>query len=509
MKIIKKKYISIVLRVIVILIIIFLYLYKLGDIPAGLFCDEALIGYRSYELINKNLSGFINPFFYNHFQYIYGAVLVYATFPFIKLFGLNDFSVRLASVFFALLSLYVIYITLKTMKARCKVFSVVLFAMTPIFFHLSRINFGHLFSFFFLALGYYFYTKSKPWLSGLSFAASLYGHSSFVLGILALLFSIILSEIIFNKLNLNKYKSIIIILFVFLFFSLPLVKMSLTNPIYLKRLKDKNQNTLTFLSKEKIINIIKNYPKYYSYDFLFSKGEVGMPGSFITRHSIPGSGSFYKVSLPLILLSFAILLTYKQKQNKYYIPFFILFFLYPLPDIITTNINSPPYSFSISPTVIFYPFLISYGLNFLDLAKKYLNIKRLLIILSIIFLVEFIGFYKNYLTYPLKSSDYWGWQYGPKEIISYFLKEKNNYDELFMTGSFNEPDIFLKFYDPKGICSNCFIGSINRYDSNKKQLFALRPEEFNNYPQFKTKIKKIIYYPNNNSAFYIIEVKKS
>ena len=249
MKIIKKEYISIVLQTVVILVIIFLYLYKLGDIPAGLFCDEALIGYRSYELLNKNLSGFVNPFFYNHFQYILGSLPVYGTVPFIKLFGLSDSSVRLASVFFALLSLYVLYRTLKVMKANYVILTVIIFAITPIFFHLSRINIGHMFPFYFLILGYYFYVKSNAWLSGLSFAISLYGYGSFILGTSALIFSIILIEIIINKFEFKKYRKILIILFIFILSSLPLVKMVITNPQYLKRLKDKNQNTLTFMSK--------------------------------------------------------------------------------------------------------------------------------------------------------------------------------------------------------------------------------------------------------------------
>ncbi len=81
-------------------ILIILYFYKLGNIPSGLFCDEAVIGYRAYEIINNDTSGFINPFFYKHFHYVLGALPVYGTVFFVKLFGLNDHSVRLSSVFF-------------------------------------------------------------------------------------------------------------------------------------------------------------------------------------------------------------------------------------------------------------------------------------------------------------------------------------------------------------------------------------------------------------------------
>jgi hypothetical protein len=113
-----------------------------------------------------------------------------------------------------------------------------------------------------------------------------------------------------------------------------------------------------------------------------------------------------------------------------------------------------------------------------------------------------------YKKYPLYSSDFWGWQYGPKEIINYFITQSRNYDELYMTGYFNAPEIFLKFYDPKRECFNCFIGGRDKFNPKKRQLFALRVEEVEQHKkEIKNfRIKKIIYYPNGSKAFYIGEV---
>jgi len=74
-----------------------------------------------------------------------------------------------------------------------------------------------------------------------------------------------------------------------------------------------------------------------------------------------------------------------------------------------------------------------------------------------------------------------------------------------MTGYFNAPEIFLKFYDPERKCRNCFIGGVDKYNSNKKQLFAIRMEELEDVKS-NYKIKNIIYYPNREKAFYIIEL---
>ncbi|KKQ01460.1 MAG: hypothetical protein US11_C0008G0017 [Candidatus Roizmanbacteria bacterium GW2011_GWA2_36_23] len=72
-----------------------------------------------------------------------------------------------------------------------------------------------------------------------------------------------------------------------------------------------------------------------------------------------------------------------------------------------------------------------------------------------------------------------------------------------MTGYFNAPYIFLKFYDPEAICPNCQIGGIDKIDSNKKQLFAFRVEEVDKIYNRNFIKKKIIYYPDGKEAFYI------
>src|SRR3990172_7431047 len=194
------------------LLIVPIYLYKLGKIPYGIFCDEAKIAYEAYLLIHQNVSDFINPLFYHHFDYVFGTLPIYATVPFIELFGLNDFSTRLASVVFAISSLILIYSILGLLGSRFRLLAVLLFALTPIFFHVSRTNFGHLPSLFFVLLGYYLYLVCKTRksyiiavLSGLSFGLAAYGPAGWVVGVLLFLFVIIISELVEHRLNWKKY----------------------------------------------------------------------------------------------------------------------------------------------------------------------------------------------------------------------------------------------------------------------------------------------------------------
>jgi len=118
----------------------------------------------------------------------------------------------------------------------------------------------------------------------------------------------------------------------------------------------------------------------------------------------------------------------------------------------------------------------------------------------------YLAYYQNY---PLVSSDFWGWQSGPKEMISYFLDHAPEYDEFYMDSRFNGPEILLNYYirDPY-LRDKSFFGGLEKLDLHKRQLFGIRREAFveiANKDNFI--IKKIVKYPNGNDAFYVIEHK--
>jgi len=494
-------------------IIAIFYVLSLGKIPTGFFCDEAEIGVRAYQLIHGDFSHFVNPFFYNHFNYNLGSTTVLATAPFVSIFGLNEFAVRFSSVFFSLLALLVFYKLLLKYKVPLPWLITLYLAFTPFYFHISRINFGHLPSLFLLFLGYFFYFKGKKRnhyyiLAGFSFGLAMYGHVAYMItGILGM-FSLIASEFIWRNKRGDKKRLRIVSLFLisFIIVFLPVLAM-MKNSHFILRLKEKNGGNVHFFSVSKVIQVAENYPKYYSFNYLFLKGESGLPGGFIKRHSIPDNGVFYKISLPILTLAFFsfLFIDKNRKRKKLFTPFFLLFFLYPLPDLITTKSTSPPYTLALFSTLPFFTFIIAYAfLVIKKYLKKYLFVFGL--IFSLVLIIEASFFYKSYLVYPLRSANYWGWQYGPQPIINYFKKNRRNYDELYMTGYFNAPQIFLKFYDPQHQCSNCFIGGINQYNPRKKQLFAFRVEEEVDLAT-KFNIKKVIFYPNGKEAFYIGEFK--
>lgn len=76
-----------------------------------------------------------------------------------------------------------------------------------------------------------------------------------------------------------------------------------------------------------------------------------------------------------------------------------------------------------------------------------------------------------------------------------------------MTGDFNEPSSLLSFYNYDGKCSKCYIGGVDSIKRDKRQLFAIRVDELSDFADHINdySIKKTIYLPNGEKAFYILQ----
>lgn len=502
----------------IIICLTYLHLSSLKFIP-GTFGDEALIGVQAYQIVHGDWSGFVNPFYNRHFEYVIGALPVYTTAPFVALFGLNDFTIRIAPAAFGLLSLILLYGVMGKLKLGWfpKIYAVLLYSSSPIFFHVSHTNFGHTFSLFFILSGYYFFLGKKFVLSGILFGLSIYGYLGYSIAIFILLSGLIISEIWKNQLEIKKYFGIAVLLISFIAASTPQIYMILTNPDFTKRLIQKNVNNGQFLTRQKLINMAKLYPGYFSKEVLFEKAEVELPGGFVSRHSIKGHGLFLPVSLALILL--AVTAPFLPGQNKYkYLPFYWLFLLFPLPDLITASPNNPPYPFSLYTTSYFLPFISAFSLDRwrqrISTDKKGIIKITLALILTLITLSQFWSFWTDYSTYRLYAADYWGWQYGPSEIIKYFTDHQNEYDELILHSAFNGPEALIPFYDPEKKCPKCELGGILKYSADKKQLFAFRVGEeiksLEAYPKLKLVFHPQVYiYLSNGQPEYKIGVFKA
>lgn len=517
------------------------YLRDLGRNPFGFFCDEALIGLRARRLLDGTGQDGGFSVFYDHFGTVAGALPVYATAPFVWLFGLNELSVRSASAFFMLATFAVVYRTFRLLHVAAPWLPVLVFALTPVVIHLSRVNFGHTPSLFLIALGYYLYlqgrTGRRPWLSAIGGAAmglSAYGYPGFYVATTVFIGILAASELAFVRLRLRHARHVLVVTGAALLCLAPIFHAAWTNPDFANRFEAKDTAGYGLVSAERAGSMVQNYAKYYGADFLFETGETGLPGAFIMRHSVVGAGLLSWMSLPLLLaglLGFLLVRDTDRERKRAFAPFVLLAFLFPLPDLLTTRSSDAPYTFAVFTGVLLIPFVVAYGLDLLVsqgepqgstaparlrdsgrmrvsslLAAIRTRIASVRTITTLVLIGAIFFLFGTYARYPLVSSDYWGWQAGPREMIGYYLDHLDQYDTFYMEGMFNESAIFLDFYieDPR-IRQDAFIGGQDHLDTSQRQLFGVSRQTFENeWNPGAWVIVHVVTYPNREIAFYLV-----
>lgn len=514
------------LILLVLLFVFFLKIQNLSNNPAGFFADEASVGYDAYMLLTTGADRNRDklPLFFKGFNYDNVSPFhVYLTVPFIAIWGLNEFAVRFTPVFWSTLEILFFYLLLKEIiNDKFALLGALLLGISPWHFHLSRINMGDFYSWTMLTtLAYLTFIKliksnNKIMLaaSAIFFALACYSYTpARMLGPLLIVISYLIL-LIKKGFKLSSCFLIICILVL-----IPFIYFHLTNSYSLQRLKDtmgvdiKNDKFTNVMKKNTIIIIYKKYINHFSDDFLFNKGDTDFPGQFIRRHSIAGMGLLHPYQKIFILIGVIWLLFYIVFKKRYELLLVVVLLLvFPVPDSLTND--NTPYATRSYLGIIPFHMLIIFGIYALyELLVKIKPQKKIikfsfLISLSIIVALSVNQLINNFNKNPLSTSDFWGWQYGSRDIVAYFSEHEKSYDDLIMIPAFNAPGIFFKFYAPNG-CVKCKIGvPDNFYVSGKRQLFAVTPAYMASHPDYIYKPVKTIYYPNGNAAFILSEIAK-
>jgi 4-amino-4-deoxy-L-arabinose transferase-like glycosyltransferase len=493
-----------------------LRLYRLDTVPPALFADEASIGYNAFTISRFGHDEFGQklPVFFKAFGEYKGPVQIYTTVPFVWALGLNEWSTRLPSVLYGMLGVLVIYLLSKELFRQhssgklIALCSALLLAISPWHIHMSRISFEGLMPFvFFTTLGTYFFLKSSNnykylFAAVLAFTFALYSY--FPARIFIPAYVLFLIPVGFRKATLY-YKYLIMSAVFGLVLIVPLFK-SFLNGSGLSRWEQVSifNNPPTYESVW--THIVKNYLSHFSVEFLFTKGDIDMPGQFITRHSVRGIGQLYLIQAPLILFG----LIWLRNNRKAAWIILIWLVIYPLGSALTQDKNAQATRsvIGVIPLQILSACGIAFMYDYFQKVKFKKTIIGLMFGLTIILLFKFVDLYFNkYTTY---SSDYWGWQYGQKQIVQYFVSQSPKYDVMYSSGEANGADIFFKYFDPYNRClGKCRLGDIStnaNLDSNtQKQLFSVGADKLDKV-NFK-QIMHVIYYPNGKPAFYIGEVQ--
>lgn len=489
-------------------------IWNIQNNPPGFFCDEASIGYNAYKILTtgKDEHGVAFPIFFRAFGEYKSPVNIYSAVPFIAIFGLNEFSTRLFAAVYGTLSLGAIYLLAKELfNKKVATFSMLLLAISPWHIHISRIAFENISYVFWLTLSVALFLKGikkENWLitSSVSFAITAYTYTpARIVAPAVFVFLLTLYSQKIFKTQLKRKGVISVVLFISLL-------IPLSNAILNGNALSRWNQVSIFSTKLNIAeissHIAKAYFNYFSPTFLFLKGDIDFPGQLITRHSVRGMGQLYIFQAPLILLGIHMLI---NKYDKYKHTFLLLVFwliIYPATSALTANAN--PQSTRGIIGIVPFTIISSLGLNkIITYAKKVriANKPKLLFAITIFISLSFMRFLLLFKNYPNYSASFWGWQYGPRLVMQYFLKEKDNYNQLCLEGKFNAPYIFIKFYDPKNTCQGkCQICEIDSYNLGQKRLFAISDETYQRLHNNKTssyKTIEIIKYPNGKPAFYL------
>lgn len=483
-----KKYLSskIIILFFIILIAVFLRFYQLNNIPPSLTWDEAAWGYNAYSLgiDGKDEFGRFLPIDYlESFGDFKPPVYAYLDIIPIKIFGLNEFSIRFPSALFGVLTVALTYFLVKRIfyKSKSKEFialtSALFLAISPWHILLSRVAFEANVASFFIILGVWGFLAAmqdtstgsvhgKKWhllISSVSFAISMYtfNTSRIVVPILVLMLLIIFR----NKLiEIKKVTSIsfligfLIVVPILGFLLSPQASLRFkevnifSDPNIIKTANqlianDENAFWSKLIHNRRVlysVEYVKHYFDNLNPGFLFIKGD-GNP-----KFSTQEVGQMY--IFDIIFFISGIFLLLKKKEGYWWIvPLWLLVAIIP-----AATARETPHALRIEAALPTFQIFTAYGLVYIFqmiLNIKYqiakIRIKYLIFTLCILFLIfNFVYFLHNYFNhYPYEYSG--EWQYGYKESITYVQSVEEKYDYIQITNTLGRPYIYYLLYTNK------------------------------------------------------------
>lgn len=531
----------------IIILASFLRLWSLDKYPAGLNADEAAIGYNAYSLIQtgKDEHGVSWPLVFRSFDDYKPPLYFYLVLPFIKIFGLNVWSVRLPSALLGIFSVYLIFLITKLLFVipgstrnpykYVPHLSALLLAISPWHLQFSRGGWEVNAALFFILLGIYGFLRGleKPkyfFVFVISLALSLYAyHSARIISPLLALSLIVIYWnnitpsfraksrnliIVIPDLIRNLYKStqtrIFIIACTFgIILAIPLASQLLskegqsrfsgvsvfsdTGPLWQAlemRRQHPNETILVKALHNRYLSyglrFTKNYLSHYSPRFLFITGDE------IARSKVPGMGQTYLFLAPFYLIGLLALLKLETK-GKIFI--FIWFLVAPLAAALTFQ---SPHALRAQNMVVPLTIISALGLTvFLDLIQKF---RPKFIYISLAVLLSAISFYSftrylhlYYVHYPKELS--FAWQYGFDQISSYVKDHYDEYDHIIITDRYDQPYILLAFflkYPPAQLQKELVMSDRDNFGFSTGRSFGKLQFHKINYDQDKKLVNSLI-----------------
>lgn len=484
-----------------------LRLWQLGQIPISLDWDEASLAYNAYSIAEtgKDEYGQFLPVVLRSFDDYKPALYSYLAIPFIKIFDLSMFSIRIVSVISGIIAVFITFVLVKELfdKKYLAFLASFLLAISPWHIQFSRAAFEANVGLTLILLALILFLKGLRdhkllVLSAIFAALSLYAYQAekaFVPLLTLLLIFVYRRQILAIP---KKYLAATFVVGAIV--ALPILTFTLTNKESLTRATGTsifaNRTSIPDfipdfdLAVRNLINInnndfvglifdnrrvvylrqlISNYFWHYDLNWLFIEGEGVNKNVTNLRHQAYQMGNLYLWELPFILLGIYVLIFSKiKKETKFLILGWLL--IVPIPSSIAWDVPNSVRTLNFLPTFQIFTALgllfafqkisnIKYFRSYRESSAKpgqisSIQIKYLVFSMFFLFLIFNLSYYLNqyFVQYDYFVSAHW--QYGYVKLIPEIQKIEGDYDKIVISTKIplDQSYIFFLFhlkYPPK------------------------------------------------------------
>ncbi len=426
-------------------------LIGISHLPPGLNQDEASIGYEAYSILQTGIdrNGDSYPVHLKSWGSGQNALYAYLSIPFIKVFGLNSFSVRIVNALLSCISLMLFFLLFRIITDRKKALAALaLFAVFPWSIMSGRWGLEcNVFPPFFLASVFFLikgYSSNQKYylLSFLLFAISLYSYGISYL-VLPFFFLMVLPYLFITKRISKKY--LIISLIIFTIVSLPIILFVLINHFDLSPIQfaditiprlDQNRTSVIFnlFNDNFKYTLAKNSVRFLSILLLQSDGNE--------YNAIPAFGTIYPISVIFFIVGLYSIFKNKRFKTEPHHYIFVAWLLSSILLGVTSHININRINIIFIPLLYF----VIHGIfEVKEMLKPSLqkNYKFLVIGLYSMYFLLFGGYYLTFFKEKVAAD----FPYGLKEAIQFADKINENDTINITTNSIKMPYIYVCFYN--------------------------------------------------------------
>lgn len=529
-----------------------LRLYGLGGVPSGFTPDEAAQGYTAYSIweTGKDEWGNFLPLNLRSFGDFKPPLYTYLSVPFVGLFGLSEFIVRLPSALLGIVAIVFTYLLTKklTNDTSMALVAALLLAISPWHVPLSRGAFEANVSTALLTGGIYFFLQGlqRPammWYAAILLGLNVFSYHSARLVTPAIL---VLVCLYYRKKILAHYQRLIaplVLLGMLIAISLGSFVLGATIRVSDVAIysptggwaatADRRYEAVTSGVPDSVARVFSNklayvfstftdnYLNFFSTEFLFTSG----PGEG-TYGMSPGRGVLYLFELITIGVAVGAFLLTRRKDVLFLLVWILIA---AVPPALAKGYHAAN-RFAISMPAWQILSAIGLVLLFRYLVGRQRRMRTaLLIALVWLGVVSMATFLEDYFVHtPVAQAK--AMQYGWREAATYILAHEAEYDEIVVSRKHSEPQAFIAFYlqlDPRtfqqasyGLMEyeregKTFLDQLGEYKIGK-YTFKEIPRGLVPEPQIlyvgtfdelhdRPDIIHQVFYPNKESAFIFVK----